>query len=186
MSKSVYLILLILLSTASTIWGSLPDYELNTMNQQKANLGRLQQYPILVIISPQLDTTEKSVHLYQQLHQNLKNHTYLLVAPDLPFFASNETTLHALTQAIDDDAKSGVLLDWSRNVIKLLSAENSDEPLVLLLEADGTILGRYHYQTAIDAFEFVTNTFSDLLPFYPKELWANSSKKNQHLRQKIN
>ncbi|MBF0286577.1 MAG: hypothetical protein HQM14_02070 [SAR324 cluster bacterium] len=186
MLKSIYLALFILLSTTSTIWGNFPDYDLNTMNQQKLNLGKLQQYPILIIISPQFETTRQSVHLYQQLYQNLKNQAYLLVAPDLSFFASNETTLNILTQKIDDDAQSGVVLDWDRNFVTLLSAENSEDPLVLLLEEDGTILGRYHYQTVTDAFEFVANTFSDLLPFHATELWANSPLENQSLSQETN
>lgn len=175
LQKQSYLTIFLLLSFISTVWGNLPDYEIASMNQQQLNLGKLQQYPALIVISPRYETLDLSTRLYQKLYQNLKDQTYLLVSPDLPFYLPDKAILSTLEQKLDDETKSGVLLDWKRDVAKHLFSDDSDLPVVLLLEEDGTILGRYHYEFVTDAFEFIAYTFPTLLPFGPTQLWADSS-----------
>ena len=169
----------------STLWGNPPDYELNSLLHTQVSLRKLPQYPALIIISPLEETLERARHLYQKLSQTLRAQTYLLISPDLPFYRSQSTILSTLEQKVDDEIKSGVLLDWNRDVAKHFFAEKSDLPVVLLLEEDGTILGRYHYEFVKNAFEFIAYTFSTLLPFNSRQLWVNSSAEAQFSIQGI-
>ncbi len=167
--------IVIFFSMILTLSGNPPDYELNSMLDTPVNLRKLPQYPALIIIAPLEETLERASDLYQKLSQTLRAQTYLLISPDLPFYRSQSTILSTFEQTVDDEIKSGVLLDWNRDVARHLFAENSDLPVVLLLEEDGTILGRYHYELVTDAFEFIAHTFATLLPFNSRQLWANSS-----------
>ncbi|MBF0279037.1 MAG: hypothetical protein HQM13_14650 [SAR324 cluster bacterium] len=160
---------------SATIWGKSLDTALTSMLREKIDLRRLQKYPALIIISPQEKTIERARRLYQKLVQTSKTKSFLLISPNLPFYRTRSSILAFLENKIDDELKSGVLLDWNQGAAKFFNAANSELPIVLLLEEDGTALGRFQFELESNAFEFIANTFSALFPSNSDQLWANST-----------
>ena len=173
--RQSWLTLFIFWSMISILWASPPDFNLSSLTDQQVNLRKLQHYPALIVIVPQEESLELSIRLYQKLSHQLDTQTYLLVSPNLPFYRPQYALLSTLEKTIDDELKAGVLLDWNQDVAKHLYADDSDLPMVLLLEEDGSILGRFRFEFVTNAFEFIAYTFPTLLSFHPAEFWANSS-----------
>lgn len=175
LSKRSYPILLVFLSLISTLNARPIFHEINSMREAPIHLGQLDHYPALVVIAPQYEAIKPAISLYHKLYQNFGNRTHLLISPDLPFYLSQKRVRFTLEEAVEEKAKSRVLLDWNRDTAQALFANESEQPLVILLEEDGTLLGRYHYEMVSEAFEFITATFSTVLPLDPSQLWASSS-----------
>ncbi len=171
----IFALLIFLYGMVPSLWAGAVSVPVNNLSSQSINLAQLPHYPALVVISPESNTIQSASQLYTILHQQYPMQTYLVVSPNLPFYRSNEQYQQYLIKNLAPTFHSTVLLDWNGNVAERLFATNSQKPMVLLLEADGTILGRYRYQVAADALAFVTHTFSEHLVSQPTGLWAETT-----------
>lgn len=176
MQKRGYLFIFIFLFFHNLTIGTPRSSILNNLNDLPVYFTQIQSNSAVIVISPNFDTLELSIQLYKKLYRQLGNQVYLIVSPDLPFFIPNFMVTSELKQNIQGEAASGVLLDWDQQVTKKFVADDSEQPVVLRLEKDGTILGRYHYQVVEEAFEFMVYTFPSL--FNPPEFLAKTSTPN--------
>ncbi|MBF0349488.1 MAG: hypothetical protein HQM11_00560 [SAR324 cluster bacterium] len=169
MLKLVSTVILLLLLCASTVYGAHPmRSQYQNLDEKEIKLNQVVKTPVLIVLAPIKDTIPLAAELYKKLFVRFPEKAFMVISPGISRFLPNAMAMSMIDVKIPKEMKARVLIDWDKLFANKYYATETTKPLIMLITPEGTVLGRYRFQSVDTAYDMAINVFGDELGPFPE------------------